>query len=126
MHPAGPGGQIEPRKQVCHLLRAARTELSRWGKLRHRTGVCERGCPRARALKQFQGWKARAPSQVRALSGDRSHPSRVLLGGGPRHLFSPGRGPGKADRQAGPGQGQKQVMARGGNCRGIRVGLRLT
>lgn len=71
------------------------------GKLRHGTGVCERGCPRARALRQFQGWKPGAPSQVRALSGDRSHPSRVLLGAGPRHLFSPGRGPGKATARRG-------------------------
>ena len=46
--------------------------------------------------------------------------------GGPTTPVLTGEGAREGDRQAGPGQGQKRVMARGGSCRGIGVGLRLT
>ena len=42
-------------------------------------------------MRQFLGWKPGAPSQVRALSRDRSHPGSVPPGAAPRHLFSLGR-----------------------------------
>lgn len=85
-----------------------------------------KGLPQGTRGQAVSGLEARGPEPGARAFRRPQPPQQGPPRGGPPTPVLTGEGAREGDRQAGPGQGQKQVMARGGNCRGIGVGLRLT
>lgn len=84
------------------------------------------GWPEGTTGRRFRGWKPGAPSQVCALSCERSHPRQGPVGR-PRDTCSHWRGARRraeeGDREAVPGQGQKRTVERGGGWWGWARGF---